>query len=417
MTAASPATRSAAAEGAEERFEAMVEIALALGGSPDLATLSRVTRCVATLVRAERSSLFLVDPQTGELLRLLAQGDVVRLPRASGIAGHVAETGAVVNVADAPVDPRFDPEVDRLGGCETTSLLAVPLRGGDGAVVGVAQALNPRDGGAFGAGDERALAAMGSVVGLALERARLVASSRAKTAELEGVATPVEAERAGRLAALGLALSGVVHDLRSPVTVISGYTELLASETDAGERERFANLVLSQVDQVSAMIREVLAFVRGERRLLRRRVQLGHFFHALEEQLGRELDPRRCALRVTLEYDGAAWLDEGWIRRLVTNLARNAAQAMPEGGTFAIRCLAEGDALVLELEDDGPGLPPEMLARHFPALATHGREGGTGLGLALAKEAAARHGGSIDCRTAPGAGTTFTVRLPGAVAR
>jgi signal transduction histidine kinase len=166
---------------------------------------------------------------------------------------------------------------------------------------------------------------------------------------------------------------------------------------------------------VSQMTREVLAFVRGERQLLVRPVFLGTFWRDLGANLAKELEERRIALELVVEYGGAARFDEGKIRRLATNLARNAAQAMPVGGHFRLACRADGDALVLAFEDDGPGIPPHVATRLFTAFNSHGKKGGTGLGLAIVKEVVDAHGGSIECRTAAGEGTTFTVRLPGAI--
>src|SRR5262249_56778677 len=86
-----------------------------------------------------------------------------------------------------------------------------------------------------------------------------------------------EAERRERLAAIGQMLSGVVHDFRSPLPVISGYTELMATEPDEGQREAYAAVVDKQFEHLNGMMRETLAFARGERELLIRKVYLQKF--------------------------------------------------------------------------------------------------------------------------------------------
>lgn len=564
----------------------MLDIARAIGATLDLdALLALVMAKVSELLDAERSTLFLVDRERGEIWSKIAQGNgrhEIRLPVGRGLAGFVAQTGRAVNVKNAYEDPRFHPDVDRITGFQTESLLAVPLFGKDGGIAGVAQVLNKR-GGAFGPDDERALTGLSGLVGVALENAQLYTAVRVKNEELERtqarlrqkvaevdllfeiereisgaagleqmlqgileramattnaragavlvtddgqaelyakvdaapglvatslaarpeglvarvletgvggvfdgnvprgsaialagrppgalVCVPIfapsragparitgvleladrdpgafsaddeklaslvaaqlgravalarsrlESERAGRLAAVGQMLGGIVHDLRSPMTVIGGYAELMAREPDARERDGYATTIHSQLEHVNAMTREVLAYVRGERQLLVRRVALPQFWMDLRAVLARDLESRSVELVLETPFSGAARFDEAKVKRLITNLARNAAQAMTQGGTFRITCAADVDTLVLDLADDGPGIPPHVASKLFTAFNTHGKVGGTGLGLAIVREVVEAHGGDVTFTTGPSRGTTFHVRLPGAVVR
>ncbi|MCK5796545.1 MAG: ATP-binding protein, partial [Deltaproteobacteria bacterium] len=94
------------------------------------------------------------------------------------------------------------------------------------------------------------------------------------------------------------------------------------------------------------------------------------------------------------------------------NIARNAAQAMPEGGTFRIGVEARDDRLHLSFADTGVGVPEELKARLFEAFATAGKEDGTGLGLAIVQKIVEEHAGEISYTSAPDEGTTFTIFLP-----
>src|SRR5262249_26851538 len=149
-------------------------------------------------------------------------------------------------------------------------------------------------------------------------------------------------ERTTRLAALGQMLGGLVHDMRSPMTVIGGYAELLSRETEVSVRDRYSQHILSQLDYVNTMTRDVLAFIRGERQILTRRVQMASFWQDMLPVLTRELTPHGVELRLQIDYTGGARFDESKLKRIVTNLARNAAQAMPSGGEFRVSCRAEG---------------------------------------------------------------------------
>jgi signal transduction histidine kinase len=97
--------------------------------------------------------------------------------------------------------------------------------------------------------------------------------------------------------------------------------------------------------------------------------------------------------------------------RLIHNIARNAAEAMPGGGEFRITTWATDDELGLDFADQGGGIPPEMEGRVFEAFAT-AKKGGTGLGLAIVKKIVDEHGGRVSYESSPGHGTTFKVVLP-----
>ena len=104
--------------------------------------------------------------------------------------------------------------------------------------------------------------------------------------------------------------------------------------------------------------------------------------------------------------------------RVVQNLARNARDAMASGpsararGHFTLRIVGEGDDVVFWFVDDGPGVPESFLPRMFEAFASHGKEEGTGLGLAMVRQFAESHGGSVSHQETPGGGATFLVRIP-----
>ena len=151
-----------------------------------------------------------------------------------------------------PVSPRLA----QLFGADLRTAIAVPLEGEDGVPIGAMALYNSRKPHGFSK-DDRALL-------------RLV-SANASTA-LRLFRSRLEREQSERLTTIGRLLSGVMHDVRTPLTVISGYVQLMASAPDAATREDHARLILKQFDVISAMQREVLEFARGERSILVRKV-------------------------------------------------------------------------------------------------------------------------------------------------
>jgi adenylate cyclase len=139
------------------------------------ALLERVMAEATRMLRAERSTLFLLDERTDELFARVAEGDSVgeiRFPATEGIAGTVFSSGESINIAHAYADLRFNPELDRRTGFFTRSILCVPVISNDGHIIGVTQVLNRR-GGRFTPEDEQRLKAFTAQVSIALQNAKL----------------------------------------------------------------------------------------------------------------------------------------------------------------------------------------------------------------------------------------------------
>lgn len=245
-------------------------------------------------------------------------------------------------------------------------------------------------------------------------------------------------DRQDRLAAIGSALSAVLHDLKTPVTVASGYVQLLKLEDDPAERAQLADLVLSQLAKMTEMTREVLSFARGDRDLLLRKVMIPEMAGELRTALASVFDGADIHWEVRCEDRGIGRIDSNKVLRALVNLARNArdafdAQAGQATGSaprlpsetepsavpaapsapkqFTLTLASQGDQLVLTAEDNGPGVPREFQHRLFEAFASHGKKDGTGIGLAMVRRVAMAHGGDVGYRETPGGGATFEMRL------
>jgi signal transduction histidine kinase len=217
-----------------------------------------------------------------------------------------------------------------------------------------------------------------------------------------------------QLEALGTMLAGIVHDLKTPMTVISGYVQLMALEDDAQERQANAETVLKNCDQMTSMIKELLQFVRGESSILIRKVYLQQFMADVEDML-KHLAGNRDGITVTTSvgYRGAVRMDDLKMKRAIANLGKNAIEALAgHGGTVSVSAEQIGDQVEIAVKDSGPGLPPEIEGRLFEQFATHGKKDGTGLGLSLVKKIVEDHGGEIRVESRRGEGVTFRLRLP-----
>src|SRR5207247_5908145 len=154
-----------------------------------------------------------------------------------------------------------DKDLDGIVGFDCDAALAVPLEGEHGKPMGAIALYNKRDRGFTE--EDRALLVLVAANASTAVRLQLSRETR---------------EREERLTTIGRLLSGVIHDLKTPLTVISGYVQLMQQAESKEKRDEFAELVLKQFDHIGAMQREVLEFARGEKSILVRKVYLQQFF-------------------------------------------------------------------------------------------------------------------------------------------
>jgi adenylate cyclase len=159
-----------------EKMAILLDVATSVTQTLNLdALIAKVVAKISEVLQAERSSLLLLDPQTGELWSKQAEGAAgveIRFPSTEGLAGYVVRTGQVLHVRDVYADPRFNPAFDRVTGFRTQSMLCVPVRNHAGTIIGVTQAMN-KAGGVFGQEDEDLLQVLSSQIAVALENAQL----------------------------------------------------------------------------------------------------------------------------------------------------------------------------------------------------------------------------------------------------
>ena len=349
---------------------------------------------------------FALRDQTTEVahLYLMRHDDpkLVRTPvrATSGFTGKAMADGEVVFTNDAQAHAAHDGALDLILGEPCTSCISIPLEGEDGEAIGAIALYNKMKVDGFDE-DDRALLL-------------LIAANASTAIQLQ--LSREAREREERLSTIGRLLSGVIHDLKTPLTVISGYVQLMQHADKRDVREEYAELALKQFDHIGAMQRDVLEFARGEKNVLIRRVYLSKFFGEVREALQMQLARLGVELVIDLADKGVARFDEGKILRVIHNLARNAAEAMADkGGKFTIKVSRDtkgGDeTLVLQFVDTGPGIPKDIEHRLFQSFVTSGKKGGTGLGLAITKRIAEEHGGTISVHSSS-RGATFKMRLP-----
>jgi len=225
-----------------------------------------------------------------------------------------------------------------------------------------------------------------------------------------------EAVRQEKLAAIGQMAAGIVHDFKNSIGVIKGYAEMLAEDDieDRDEAAEFATTIASEADRISSMAYEILEFSRGQVSLNREDVSVEAFLGEVKAAIGPLFDRKGLDVMIADPPDARVSIDTRRMVRAFTNIAGNAADALAAGGRFSLGVRRAGDRIEFSLTDTGSGIPEEIRETLFDPFVTHGKAGGTGLGMALVKSTIEAHDGTIRFETATGEGTTFFVSLPAA---
>jgi signal transduction histidine kinase len=218
---------------------------------------------------------------------------------------------------------------------------------------------------------------------------------------------------AERLSTIGQATGMMLHDLAHPVMAIQGFAELLRQPGLSLDRVgQYSGRLVEESENVVTLIHSMREFVHDGRGAGPVPVDLGRVVTRAVDRL-QALEPHRL-VNVTLELLARrpVLADAFRLDRVVVNLVTRAFEAMPDGGQLRITSQDEAAAVELQISDTGAGIPAERLPDLFDPFVTWEQEGGTGLGLVIAKRLVEGFGGSIGVTSEADVGTTFTIRLP-----
>jgi two-component system sensor histidine kinase PilS (NtrC family) len=216
-----------------------------------------------------------------------------------------------------------------------------------------------------------------------------------------------------RMAAVGELSAGIAHEIRNPLAAIAGSVQVLRkSESLTNDEQRLMSIILKESDRLNKSIEDFLQFVRpSERRNVE--FDVATSLHETLELFSNSIE-LGSSHEIRFDIDPPRFIivgDPDQIRQVFWNLARNAIQAMPEGGVLTVSTRVEGENFVIVFSDEGRGMSLDEQRALFQPFRTN-FPSGTGLGMAISYRIVQEHGGRIDVDSDSGAGARISVTLP-----
>lgn len=222
-----------------------------------------------------------------------------------------------------------------------------------------------------------------------------------------------EAAKNEKLTAMGELASGVAHEIRNPINAIGMIAQRLNKEFNVSESQQeykeITALLRSEVNRINKIITQFLSYAKPLE-VKAEGVNLKKFFEEIKYLLEEYAKQKQIDFILQNENGEIFRFDPDLIKQALINIIQNAFDAVPEHGRVKVKYKTENDRLLIEIKDNGPGIPPEIQKRIFDLYFTT-RTDGNGLGLSIAQKIISQHNGSIQFSSSFNKGTTFNIIL------
>ncbi|WP_408581364.1 PAS domain-containing protein [Bacillus licheniformis] len=216
--------------------------------------------------------------------------------------------------------------------------------------------------------------------------------------------------RSEKLSIAGQLAAGIAHEIRNPLTAIKGFLQLMKPTME--ENEHYFNIIFSELSRIELILSELLMLAKPQQNALKEKLDLIRLIREVTALLETQANLNGILIN-TILTDDKIYIkgDQNQLKQVFINLIKNAVESMPNGGTVHLTVRETDDSVVVEVEDEGEGIPEHVLKRiGEPFLTT--KEKGTGLGLMVTFNIIENHNGTIEVDSKAEKGTTFKILFP-----
>lgn len=402
------------------QLQKLINLSIQLSSERNLEKLiSLIIQNAIDLLRAERSTVFLLDKEKNELYSFVGVGlkkQEIRFPISQGIAGEVVRTGKILLINDPYQHSLFNPEIDQQTGFITRNILTIPLKNYISETIGVFQVLNKISGN-FDEQDKNYALAFASIAAVAIENAQLIEQHKKQIVELEKAYKELkEAQetiiRQEKFAILGRLAAGVSHEIKNQLSIVMAVEAIRKILPENPKIQLYTDLIIEARNRIVNMIDELRDFSKRKdyeksnidlKTLIKKTISICQFDKDLE----------KMKLVYSQEDNEPAIVNANpdKIQQVLINLIRNAAHASEPKSKIEISLEQKNDNWVISVRDYGSGIPEEIQQKIWEPFFTT-KASGTGLGLDICKKIIKNHDGEIWFESQVGVGTTFFIELP-----
>lgn len=212
-----------------------------------------------------------------------------------------------------------------------------------------------------------------------------------------------------KLALIGSTVASIIHDLRNPLTGISGYNYILSTKAKSEKEEKMFKRIDRNIKKINNMLEEVMSFANGKEKIEinKNKVKVSDFINYVLE------DFHFSNIEIKLDLkDIEIEIDENKMQHVFWNLIKNANEAIKDIGYIEIKFIETEDKYIFEIKDSGKGIPEDLKDKLFTPGATFGKKNGNGFGLLSCKTIVNSHNGKIYFESEENKGTKFIIELP-----
>jgi signal transduction histidine kinase len=355
-----------------------------------------ISEAISGLLNAERVILYIINDETNEFRTRIKTGTEysdLSFRYSGNLFSESVNEDKIINLT-CPSEEQLA-LINPTPGEEVKNLLISPIKNNKGNKIGVLQLINCNKEG-FDLEDEKLISELSPLVALAIENSVYVQ----------------DLLHSDRLKSLNKVANFLMHDIKNPIVTIKQYSEHIKKQGVSKEINLVLDMIVEQANCVVDLVQTTLGYSEGKSISNPQPILLSNALNYILSILAEYVESRNVKLFKKFEGDGLVNLDKKEFYQACFQIAKNACDAMPQGGNFYVITKREGDKIRIELKDNGLGIPDSLKDRIFEPFMTHGKKQKSGLGLAIVEKIIKEHNGMIWTESDLGEGAVITIVLP-----